>query len=89
LDALVEAGEASVPLPALERNMLAFARDITLRAPDTTRQQVDELRAYGLSDLLILNLVLITASFNAGNRMNRALGGPPPHAAVEQRPARA
>jgi len=58
---------------SLDEEILAFARDITLHAHKTTAQQVDSLKMRGLSERQILNLVLLCASYNAGNRLNRAL----------------
>jgi alkylhydroperoxidase family enzyme len=59
--------------PMKERRVLLFARDVTLHANRITDEQVSLLREVGLSDLQILNLVLIIASYNSANRMNLAL----------------
>ena len=59
-----------------ESRVLLFARDVTLHAHKTTDEQVSLLRDGGLSDLQILNLVLIIASHNSANRMNLALAQP-------------
>ncbi len=64
---------ANVALPPLEREMLLFARDITLHADRTTDAQVVSLRRLGLTDPLILDLVAVCAAVNAGNRLNRIL----------------
>jgi alkylhydroperoxidase family enzyme len=56
-----------------EWEMLRFAQDITFRADETTDEQVELLRHSGLSDLLILDLVAISAAVNAMNRLNRVL----------------
>jgi alkylhydroperoxidase family enzyme len=52
---------------------LRFARDITLHADRTTREQVEELRRLGLADPLVLDLIAACAMVNAGNRLHRAL----------------
>src|SRR5258708_18618536 len=64
---------ANVALPPLEREMLLFARDITLHADRTTDAQVVSLRRLVLTDPLILYLVAVCAAVNAGNRLNRIL----------------
>jgi len=66
------ADPAFLPM-TLEDEILAFARDITLRADRIIDAQVESLRNGGLSERQILNLTLLCASYNAGNRLNRAL----------------
>ena len=74
---LIVAGKSTDSwLPTLEEEILLFVRDVTLQAWEITDAQVASLQRQGLSDLQILNLVLISASYNAGNRLNRALGEP-------------
>ncbi len=68
----LRADPAFLPM-TLEDEILAFARDITLRADRIIDAQVESLRNGGLSERQILNLTLLCASYNAGNRLNRAL----------------
>lgn len=60
-------------LSPLQREMLLFARDIALQPDRTTDAQVTRLRALGLTDPLILDLVAVCAAVSAGNRLNRML----------------
>jgi len=65
-------GDDDVP-PALEREMLQLARDVTVDATAVTDEQVASLRR-NLGDIGVLNLVLLCAAYNGGNRLSRALG---------------
>lgn len=62
---------------SLEGEILKLVRDITLHAEKITDSQVNCLKRQGLGERQLLNLVLLSASYNAGNRLNRALAGPP------------
>lgn len=57
----------------IEDEILVFARDITLCAHKITDAQVNSLKMQGVTERQLLNLVLVAASYNAGNRLNRAL----------------
>ena len=56
-----------------DRETLLFARDIALHPDRITDGQVEQLRALGLTDVLILDLVAVCAAIAAGNRLNRVL----------------
>jgi len=73
LDAIVAGQPTNGGLPALLHDALWFVRDVTLHAEQTTDAQVHGLRDHGLTDVQVLNLVLLAASCNARNRLNRAL----------------
>jgi alkylhydroperoxidase family enzyme len=84
--AVLDTGRATEPVRGLatgdlaawrgsmrERDALLVAHQVTTSAPDTTDDQIDTLRAHGMSDREILELVLVTAGFNAANRLDIAL----------------
>jgi alkylhydroperoxidase family enzyme len=71
IDRIAAGQPAGATITACEEELLLFVRDITLHADLTTDQQVISLRRHGLTDVQILNLVLITAGYNAGNRLSR------------------
>lgn len=58
---------------SLGDEILGMARDITLHADRITDAQVESLKQKGLGEREVLNLVLLSASYNAGNRLNHAL----------------
>lgn len=73
LEQIVNGRDFRAEMPVEESRILLFARDVTLHAHKTTDEQVGLLRDAGISDLQILNLVLIIASHNSANRMNVVL----------------
>jgi alkylhydroperoxidase family enzyme len=66
-------------LATLEDEILGFAHDVTVEATMVTDAQVRSLRVRGLSDRQVLNVVLLVASYNAGNRLSRAFSEPSCH----------
>jgi alkylhydroperoxidase family enzyme len=60
-----------------EAVVLRFARDVTRCSYRITRERVDELRAWGLADEDVLDLVCATALWNAGGRLEVLLAGLP------------
>jgi alkylhydroperoxidase family enzyme len=76
LDAIARLGPAAGEddrLSTLEREILLFARDVSLCPDRTTNRQVTQLRTLGMTDELILDLVALSAAVAAGNRLNRML----------------
>jgi alkylhydroperoxidase family enzyme len=64
-------------LPPLESAATQFARDVTQRSYSITRQRIDELRAVGLTDERILDLVCGIGLWNAYGRLEILLGALP------------
>jgi uncharacterized peroxidase-related enzyme len=60
-----------------ERTILDFAVEVTHEPNDITPRRMDELRAAGLSDEDILNIVHVVGFFSYYNRMVDALGVEP------------
>jgi hypothetical protein len=82
---LHSSGWTPEPESKVEAEILAFIRDITLRAEEIDDEQVDSLRTRcGLSDRDILDVVLVAAAQNAGTRLNRAYRGSTAGAELEQ-----
>jgi alkylhydroperoxidase family enzyme len=73
LNEIASGGMGDQALPPLDREMLLFARDVTLRADLITDKQVQSLRRRGLTDPLIVDLVAVCAAVNSGNRLNLML----------------
>jgi alkylhydroperoxidase family enzyme len=66
-----------VGLPSRERTVLRFARDITCYSEQINRNRVDELRGCGFTDVEILDLVILTALWNAAGRLEMLLRASP------------
>jgi alkylhydroperoxidase family enzyme len=62
-----------VGLPIRERTVLRFARDITCCSEHINRNRVDELRGCDFTDVEILDLVILTALWNAAGRLELLL----------------
>lgn len=60
------------------RSVLAFAEKATKEPASATREDLDGLRAHGLGDVEILDVVLTVAMFNFVNRISSLLGIEPP-----------
>jgi len=60
--------------PKRLQRLVYFSRKLTLLPNSMKRQDVDDLRVCGLSDLEILQAVEITAFYNSANRLANALG---------------
>lgn len=60
------------------RGILAFAEKATKEPASATRGDLDVLRANGLGDVEILDVVLTVAMFNFVNRISSLLGVEPP-----------
>lgn len=76
-DALAEALAADperAPLDEVDRELVAYAVQITRDATQITRAHHDRLRAAGFDDVGILQITQIAAWFNYINRMADALG---------------
>jgi alkylhydroperoxidase family enzyme len=71
IDRIAAGQPTDATIMARQEELLLYVRDITLHADLTTDQQVISLQRHGLTDVQILNLVLITAGYNAGNRLSR------------------
>jgi uncharacterized peroxidase-related enzyme len=61
-------------LPARDQAMLAYAVKLTRTPSAVTREDVEALRAQGLSDEAIHEVAQITALFNYYNRLADGLG---------------
>src|SRR5687768_510389 len=75
--ALAEAaltGWRSAPLDEQERALCAYAEALTLRPSAVGREDVDALRAAGLSDEAISDAAQVIAYFNYVNRIADGLG---------------
>lgn len=81
------AGDPNFKPETLDEEILVFARDVTLRASEITDGQVRSLARHGLSDRQILSLVLLSAAYNAGNRLNRAFSDGVSLQSNQRRPA--
>lgn len=64
----------SAEIAFLDRLILGYAEMITLRAHAITRDHIDSLRAEGLTDLMLHDIVQVTAYFNYVNRIADGLG---------------
>jgi uncharacterized peroxidase-related enzyme len=62
------------PLPRQDRAMLAFAEKLTRTPAEMRREDVEALRAEGLDDEAIHEVVQIAALFNYYNRLADGLG---------------
>jgi len=60
------------------RSTFAFAEKATKTPASVTREDLDVLRAHGLGDVEILDVVLTVAMFNFVNRISSLLGVEPP-----------
>lgn len=65
---------------------MSFAEKVTLQAKDVTSQDIDGLRAYGLTDADILDIVLATAARNFFSKSLDALGAEPDAAYLDLEP---
>jgi alkylhydroperoxidase family enzyme len=64
-------------LPIRERTVLRFAQDTTCCSERINRNRVDELRGCGFADAEILDLVILTALWNAASRLELLLRASP------------
>jgi alkylhydroperoxidase family enzyme len=71
--------------PMREGTVLRFARDITCCSHDINRDRVDELRGCRLSDIEILDIVILTALWNAAGRLELLLRESPEDRHDEER----
>ena len=62
------------PLPRQDRAILAFAEKLTRTPAEVRREDVEALRAEGLDDEAIHEVVQIAAMFNYFNRLADGLG---------------
>lgn len=76
----------SAGLPPEEVALMSFAQKVTTRAHQVNEQDIDELRAYGLSDEEILNVVLASAARSFFSKALDTLGAPPDEAYLELEP---
>jgi len=92
-----EAGDASVPVAVLtgtdeglderERALAAWARAVARDPAGTTREDVDRLRAVGLTDAQVLAATVYVAARLAFSTVNGALGARPDAELHETTPA--
>ncbi len=68
----------ALELDAATRAMLQFAQKATEDPAAVTAEDINALRAQGLSDAEILDVVLTVAFFNFVNRISSLLGVEPP-----------
>ena len=61
-------------LDQLDRFILDYAERTTLRAHTIDREYIDGLRAIGMDDVMLHDIVQVTAYFNYVNRLADALG---------------
>ena len=64
----------SAPVSAVDKALIAFAQTLTLRPSETTKADLDTLRALGLSDRAIHDAVQVIALFAYYNRVADGLG---------------
>jgi alkylhydroperoxidase family enzyme len=74
-------GGAAGGLSGRERVVLRFARDVTCCSDRIGRERVEELRACGLGDAEVLDLVVLVAHWNAVGRLELLLDNLPSHSA--------
>ncbi len=72
----IEAGWRNAAIGVRHRAMCAFAERLTLRPQEAAASEIDALRAAGLEDREILDVVQIIAYFNYVNRIASGLGVP-------------
>ena len=65
------------PLPSIERALCDYAVRLTLEPRSMRRDDLEALRAQGLDDVAIHDLVQVVAYFNAITRVADALGVEP------------
>ncbi len=73
----VAADFRSAPLEPRQREMLEYARKLTLRIEEVDEADVDALRAHGFSDEDVMDVAEVAALFNLTNRMASGLGWEP------------
>ena len=73
-------------LPPEEVAMMALAQKVTTQANQVSEGDMDELRAYGLSDEEILDVVLATTMRNFFSKTLDLLGARPDEAYLELEP---
>ena len=61
-------------LPEREATMAAYAEKLTLYPADVVEADLEPLRAVGLDDHQIMELVQVVGMFNLTNRVSTALG---------------
>jgi uncharacterized peroxidase-related enzyme len=76
----------SAGLPAEEVALMSFAQKITARANQVSQEDINELRAQGLSDGEILDVILVCTARNFFSKTLDALGGVPDEAFLELEP---
>ncbi len=74
-DAIFESGEAVVLEPR-DQAIYDFAMQLSQTPSTASTEQIDALRAVGLDDLEILDLVLSASLFGWANRLMHVLGDP-------------
>lgn len=73
-------------LPPDEVAMMALAQKVSTRAKDVSEGDVENLRAHGLSDEEILDVILAAAARNFFSKALDALGAKPDEAYMELEP---
>lgn len=71
---LVAVNWRQADLPEREAAMAAYAEKLTLEPADVTEADLEPLRAVGLDDHQLMELVQVVAMFNLTNRVSSALG---------------
>ena len=71
---LVASNWRQADLPERERAMCAYAEKLTLHPAEVTEADLEPLRAVGLDDHQIVELVQVVGMFNLTNRVSTALG---------------
>lgn len=73
-------------LDPVEVAIMSFAEKITLHAQNVTPEDIEGLRAYGLSDAEILDIVLATSARNLFSKALDAVGAEPDPAYLDLEP---
>jgi uncharacterized peroxidase-related enzyme len=71
---LVSSNWRQAGLPEREATMCAYAEKLTLHPAEVTEADLEPLRAVGLDDHQIVELVQVVGMFNLTNRVSSALG---------------
>ena len=87
VEAVVAGDYRGAGLDPLDQAICAFAESVVLRAEEITPFEIDALRAHGLDDGAIFDIVLAASARLFWSRANDAIGYEPPGWWLERTPA--